>query len=125
MCFDQTGKILVTGLIDGRVTVWSVARRQWVATFLAVSQYKWMTYTREGYFIGSNDVEGAVSMYFGRGGRSYPAGVLMHPRDNPNPEKIAAALALTEADSEAETTARAARSATKVEPPKLLGTPEP
>ena len=125
MRFDRTGKILVTGLIDGRVMVWSVARRQWAATFLPVSQYRWITYTREGYFIASNDAEGAVSMYFGRGGRSYSASVLMRPRDNPNSEKVAAALTLTEADSEGGMTARTARTAVEVAPPKLLGAPEP
>ena len=127
MCFDRTGKMLVTGLIDGRVMVWSVARRQWVATFLPVSRYQWITYTREGHFIGSNDVEDAVSMsmYFGRGKRSYPASALTHPRDNPNPEKVAAALTLGQEDARGETAARRDGTAVAGEPPKLLGAPEP
>jgi hypothetical protein len=50
-----------------------------------------MTFTPEGYFIGSNNVEKQVMMRFERNGRLYPAELF--PRDNPNPRKVAEALA--------------------------------
>jgi hypothetical protein len=124
MRFDRRGKMLLAGLDDGRVIVWSVSRRQWVATFLPVSQYQWITYTREGYFIGANGVEDSVKMFFGRRGRSYSASALTHPRDNPNPEKVAAALILGQEETRGEITARRERKAVAGEMPKLLDAPK-
>ena len=117
--------MLVTGLVDGRVIVWSVPRRRWVATFLPVSRYQWIAYTREGYFIGSNNVEDSVNMYFGRKGRSYSASALAPPRDNPNPDEVAAALTLGQEDARGEITMRRERTAVAGQLPKLLDVPEP
>lgn len=124
MLFDRTGRILVSGLIDGRVIVWSVARQQCLATFLPVAQNRWLTYTPEGYFIGSPKVEEAVSMYFARRKRAHSAYLLAYPRDNPNPDRVAAALALERPMVET-TTGRKAHSGVVGPPPKLLGPGEP
>jgi WD40 repeat protein len=121
LSFDRTGRTLVTGLHDGRVMVWSMARKQWVATFLPVSPNKWVTYTREGHFIGSPDIGDSVSMHFGRGERSYPSGALPRPHDNPNPEKVAAALAFLRQATTAAPTVNPTQASVAGDSPRLLG----
>jgi hypothetical protein len=50
-----------------------------------------MTYTRDGYFIGSDETVKKVMMKWEHSGNQYPADIF--PRDNPNPQKVAEALA--------------------------------
>lgn len=124
MRFDRSGNLLVTGYTDGRVVVWSVPARRWIASFVSISEQRWISYTRDGYFIGSTAAEDAVSMYYGRGVRSYPAGALSRPRDNPNPERLHAALALAQQGSVVEVSSRTAPDAVPGGAPKLLGAPD-
>lgn len=65
-----------------------------------------------------------MSMFFGRGKRFYTASALTHPRDNPNPEKVAAALTIGQEDATGEATPHQEHTAVVSEPPKLLGAPE-
>jgi hypothetical protein len=91
VAFSPDGALLASGSDDGTVKVWSVKQPTLVATILSVSRQGWITYTPEGYFIGSEDVLERVAMKFERAGHLYPAELF--PRDNPNPEKVAQALA--------------------------------
>jgi WD40 repeat protein len=90
--FSPDGSRVASGSTDGSVKIWGSATGKLLATFLAVGQSDWMTYTREGYFIGSEDVQKRVMMKWEHGGNQYPTEEIF-PRDNPNPQKVAEALA--------------------------------
>ena len=65
--------------------------REAPGSFLAFGRSGWITYTRDGYFIGSDEAMKRVMMKWAHGGNHYPAEIF--PRDNPNPQKVAEALA--------------------------------
>jgi len=82
---------MASGSSDGSIKIWDAAAGQLLATFLSVGQSDWMTYTRDGYFIGSDETVKKVMMKWEHSGNQYPADIF--PRDNPNPQKVAEALA--------------------------------
>jgi WD40 repeat protein len=51
-----TGRHLATRSLDNHVTLWDVVEKRLVATFLAERGEDWVTYTPEGYFIGSDEM---------------------------------------------------------------------
>ena len=62
-----------------------------MATLVSFGRCDWMTYTRDGYFIGSDEAVKKVMMKWEHNGNQYPPDIF--PRDNPNPQKVAEALA--------------------------------
>jgi WD40 repeat protein len=85
------GEFVISGSDDGTVKIWEAESGRLKATFLSAAAEGWMTYTPDGYFIGSQSVVEKVMMKFERSGNQYPAELF--PRDNPNPQKVAEALA--------------------------------
>ena len=91
VCFSPDGTRVASGSSDGSIKIWGSATGKLLATFLSVGRGGWMTYTRDGYFIGSDEVVKKVMMKWEHGGNQYPADIF--PRDNPNQQKVAEALA--------------------------------
>ncbi|MDZ7392522.1 MAG: hypothetical protein ONB25_06490 [candidate division KSB1 bacterium] len=91
VAFSPSGEVVASGSRDGTVMLWAAREGILLATLLAFSEREWITYIPEGYYIGSEDVERRVTMKVEQGGQLYPAALLS--RDNPNPQKVAEALA--------------------------------
>jgi hypothetical protein len=91
VCFSPDGTRVASGSSDGSIKIWSSETSKLLATFLFVGRSDWFTYTRDGYFIGSEDVQKRVMMKWEHSGNQYPPDTFQ--RDNPNPQKVAEALA--------------------------------
>jgi len=65
--FSPDGERVVSGSADGTIKIWSPGTGCLLVTFLATSKHKWISYTPEGYFVGSEAVEEKVMMKFRRG----------------------------------------------------------
>jgi hypothetical protein len=91
VAFSADGTLMISGSLDGCLNVWRVRSCQHAATLIALPSEDWITYTPEGYFVGSDAVTENVMMAFERefGGvkmREHVAAV------SPNPAKVAEAL---------------------------------
>lgn len=89
--FSLEGATIASGSSDRTVKIWDPKSGRLLATFLSVGRSGWITYTRDGHFIGSDEAVKRVMMKWEHGGNQYPASIF--PRDNPNPQKVAEALA--------------------------------
>lgn len=92
--FSPDGSQVASGSYDGTVKVWDPKTGRLLATFLSAGRSGWMTYTQDGYLIGSDEAMKRVMMKWKHGGNQYSA-VNIFPRENPNPRKVAEALAST------------------------------
>jgi WD40 repeat protein len=89
--FNRDGSQVASGSDDGTMKMWNPRIGRLLATFLAFGRNDWITYTRDGYFIGSDEALKRVMMKWEHDGNQYPPDFF--PRDNPNPQKVAEALA--------------------------------
>jgi hypothetical protein len=79
------GRHLATGSHDNHVKLWNVAQKRLIASFLAESSDNWITYTPEGYFIGSDPMITRCAGELRIGDRQPPL-------ENHNPAKLLEAL---------------------------------
>ena len=94
--FSLDGALLATGSDDGVIRLWSVSNGELVAGCLGLDGDDWITYTNDGYFIGSPAVVERVLLEFRTAEGLVPYD--RFARDNPNPAKVAEALARARAD---------------------------
>jgi WD40 repeat protein len=90
VAFTPDGDFLISAGGDG-LLIWNLPSRRCVATMLSLPGGDWITYTPDGYFVGSDDAIQKVMMAFER----EFAGSKMRERAAvllPNPEKVAEAL---------------------------------
>ena len=93
VCFSPDGSQVASSSSDGTIKIWDSKAGRLLATLLTAGRNDWITYTSDGYFISSEGIEKRVMMKWEHSGNQYPPDIF--PRDNPNPQKVAEALAST------------------------------